>query len=160
MQAFNIHVSLNNNFRWSMKNQLIVLTMVFGLICSGDLFAQRQQAPPTAQQRMARYRQLLQRFDVNKNGRLDPEERAAIQRFQAQRNGGNTPQRPPIRPNQTGQSLQQRSDNPQRRNGMQFLPRKRESKLDKSALLRHFDTNGDGQLGAEERAAAIEAMQN
>ena len=157
-----------------MKNQLIVLVIIIVFVGSGSLDAQRPQTPLNPQQRLARYRQLLQRFDVNNNGQLDPEERAAIQRFQAQRNASNATQRPQMqrpqtRPDQTGGNtqqrpgpgmIQQRPENPQRRNGLQFLPRKRENKLDKSRLLRRFDFNGDGQLGAEERAAAIEAMRN
>ena len=98
----------------------------------------------------ARYRQLLQRFDVNKNGQLDPQERAVIRRIQAQQSGDNPQTRPqmqrpqnqtPAQPNATGQC----------RGTSQFQFRKRENKLDRTRLLNRFDTNGDGQLGADER---------
>ena len=136
------------------------------------------QPPANNQQRQQRFRQLLQRFDENGNGQLDPNERIAVQKFIQQRNGNNPMQRPqmqrPQNPNQRpqGQRPQTRPDQPdqarpnaglrpgngQRREGMSMLPRKREHKLDKSRLLNRFDINRDGQLSASERAAAIEAM--
>ena len=112
------------------------------------------QPPANNQQRQQRFRQLLQRFDENGNGQLDPNERMAEQKFIQQRNGNNPTQLPQMRrpqnPNQRPQG--------QRREGMMLLPRKREHKLDKSRLLNRFDINRDGQLSASERAAAIEAM--
>ena len=112
------------------------------------------QPPANNQQRQQRFRQLLQRFDENGNGQLDPNERMAVQKFIQQRNGNNSMQLPQMRrpqnPNQRPQG--------QRRERMMLLPRKREHKLDKSRLLNRFDINRDGQLSASERAAAIEAM--
>ena len=142
------------------------------------------QPPANNQQRQQRFRQLLQRFDENGNGQLDPNERMAVQKFIQQRNGNNSMQlpqmrrpqnpnqrpqgqRPQTRPGQPGQPGQPdqarpnaglRPGNGQRREGMSMLPRKREHKLDKSRLLNRFDINRDGQLSASERAAAIEAM--
>jgi len=112
------------------------------------------QPPANNQQRQQRFRQLLQRFDENGNGQLDPNERMAVQKFIQQRNGNNSMQLPQMR---RPQNPNQRSQG-QRWEGMMLLPRKREHKLDKSRLLNRFDINRDGQLSASERAAAIEAM--
>jgi len=137
------------------------------------------QPPANNQLRQQRFRQLLQRFDENGNGQLDPSERVTVQKFMQQRNSQNPMQRPqnpnlrpqgqrpqtrpgqPTQPSQPGQirpNTGRRPGNGQRREGFSMLPRKREHKLDKSRLLNRFDINRDGQLSASERAAAIEAM--
>ena len=120
------------------------------------------QPPANMQERLARYRQLLQRFDVNKNGQLDPQERAVIRRIQTQQNGNNPQARPQMQRPQNQTAIQtnpgQPNANGQRRRNFQFQFRKRENKLDRTRLLNRFDANGDGQLGADERAKAIEAL--
>ena len=142
------------------------------------------QPPANSQQRQQRFRQLLQRFDENGNGQLDPSERLAVQKFIQQRNSKNPMQRPqmqrpqntnprpqgqrpqtrpgqptqPSQPEQVRPNTGRRPGNGQRREGFSILPRQREHKLDKSRLLNRFDINRDGQLSASERAAAIEAM--
>lgn len=145
----------------------IVVSLIIFLLytaCAGQLLGQPSATP---QQRQQRFRQLTQRFDVNGNGQLDPNERQALQRFIQQRNmNNNSPQRPQMQRPQTQPNNQpqgrpdtvQRPGNGQRRQRFLFQPRKRESKLDKSRLLNRFDTNRDGQLSPTERAAAIEAM--
>jgi len=64
----------------------LLSTLLLALFVTQGLQA---QPPANMQQRLARYRQLLQRFDVNKNGQLDPQERAVIRRIQAQQSGDN-----------------------------------------------------------------------
>lgn len=152
-----------------MRNIFILTVFLLFVVCVELLIA---QPPVNVQQRQQRYRQLLQRFDVNGNGQLDPNEQQALQRFIQQRNGNNPIQRMPVQRPQQNQPPQMRSGNPpqqqpnagqrpgnrQRREGFFFLPRKRQDKLDKTRLLNRFDANRDGQLSAAERAAAIEAM--
>ena len=156
----------------------ITASLILFLVCTvsaGQLFGQPRTPP---EQRQQRFRQLMQRFDVNGNGQLEPNERQALQRFIQQRNDNNNPnqrpqtqpnQRPQTQPNQRPQTQPnnrpqerpntgQRPGNGQRRQGFLFQPRQRENKLDKSRLLNRFDANRDGQLSPAERAAAIEAM--
>tara|TARA_Y100000814_G_scaffold287539_1_gene257809 strand:- start:581 stop:997 length:417 start_codon:yes stop_codon:yes gene_type:complete len=132
----------------------LLSTLLLALFVTQALQA---QPPANMQQRLARYRQLLQRFDVNKNGQLDPQERAVIRRIQAQQAGDNPQTRPQMQRPQN-QTAAQPNANGQRRGNFQFQFRKRENKLDRTRLLNRFDTNGDGQLGADERAKAIEAL--
>ena len=132
----------------------LLSTLLLALFVTQGLQA---QPPANMQQRLARYRQLLQRFDVNKNGQLDPQERAVIRRIQAQQAGDNPQTRPQMQRPQN-QTAAQPNANGQRRGNFQFQFRKRENKLDRTRLLSRFDTNGDGQLGADERAKAIEAL--
>lgn len=132
----------------------LLSTLLLALFVTQGLQA---QPPANMQQRLARYRQLLQRFDVNKNGQLDPQERAVIRRIQAQQTGDNPQTRPQMQRPQN-QTAAQPNPNGQRRGNFQFQFRKRENKLDRTRLLNRFDTNGDGQLGADERAKAIEAL--
>lgn len=152
-----------------MRNLDSLIVFLLFVVCAEQLIA---QPPVNVQQRQQRYRQLLQRFDVDGNGQLDPSEKQALQRFVQQRNGNNPTQRiplqrpqqipmPQMRPeNQPQQrpNAGQRPGNRQRREGFLFQPRKRQDKLDKTRLLIRFDANRDGQLSAAERAAAIEAM--
>ena len=132
----------------------LLSTLLLALFVTQGLQA---QPPANMQQRLARYRQLLQRFDVNKNGQLDPQERAVIRRIQAQQSGDNPQTRPQMQRPQN-QTPAEPNANGQRRGNFQFQFRKRENKLDRTRLLNRFDTNGDGQLGADERAKAIEAL--
>ena len=132
----------------------LLSTLLLALFVTQGLQA---QPPANMQQRLARYRQLLQRFDVNKNGQLDPQERAVIRRIQAQQAGDNPQTRPQMQRPQNPTAAQPNA-NGQRRGNFQFQFRKRENKLDRTRLLNRFDTNGDGQLGADERAKAIEAL--
>ncbi len=163
--------------KYESPNSMKTLNYLIVLVCMSMGIQQLLAQPPANnQQRQQRFRQLLQRFDENGNGQLDPNERIAVQKFIQQRNGNNPMQRPQnpnqrpqgqrpqTRPGQPGQPGQARPNtglrpgNGQRREGMSMLPRKREHKLDKSRLLNRFDINRDGQLSASERAAAIEAM--
>ena len=132
----------------------LLSTLLLALFVTQGLQA---QPPANMQQRLVRYRQLLQRFDVNKNGQLVPQERAVIRRIQAQQTGDNRQTRPQMQRPQN-QIPAQPNANGQRRGNFQFQFRKRENKLDRTRLLNRFDTNGDGQLGADERAKAIEAL--
>jgi len=85
----------------------------------------------------ANRQRLLQRFDANGNGQLDPDEQQkaqqAVEEFR-RRAGGN------------------------RGNTQGLKPRERKSRLDTSALLEKYDTNKNGTLDADERRAAMEAM--
>jgi Ca2+-binding EF-hand superfamily protein len=75
--------------------------------------------------------EILQRFDANGNGQLDPEERRQVrQAMQRRRQGG---------PGQPGARQRARPG--------------------REEILKRFDANGNGQLDPEEREAARQAMQ-
>ena len=54
-----------------MRNLYSLIVFLLFVICAEQLIA---QPPVNVQQRQQRYRQLLQRFDVDGNGKLDREE--------------------------------------------------------------------------------------
>ncbi len=83
--------------------------------------------------------QLLQRFDKNGNGQLDPDEQQAARQYVQQMQGGGG-QGPGGRP---GAGAPGGGMNPQM---MQ-------------QLLQRFDKNGNGQLDPDERQAAMQFMQ-
>jgi Ca2+-binding EF-hand superfamily protein len=83
--------------------------------------------------------ELMKRFDKNENGRLDSNEREAIQRFfQSMRGNRNNRSR-------------------QRGGAIDGEVKERPARADRSALLKEFDSDGDGRLDRDERAAAIRA---
>ena len=81
--------------------------------------------------------EILKKFDTDGDGRLSEEERAALRASIAGRRGGANASRA-AKPNSEG----------------------RKSRVDKKELLEKFDTDGDGKLSSQERAAAREAFQN
>ena len=100
---------------------------------------QQRPAQPGNRQSGANREQILERFDANKNGRLDPEElqkaREAFEQVQ-RRSGGQR--------------------NSSRTQGVE--PRDRKARLDMSALLEKYDADKDGRLDADERRLARDAM--
>jgi hypothetical protein len=83
--------------------------------------------------------QLLQRFDTNKNGKLDPDEqKAADQATKMMQARGKQARKPPL--NVEAQSIQTKG-----------------AADDKQVQMLKFDKNGDGKLDAEEAKAAREA---
>jgi Ca2+-binding EF-hand superfamily protein len=81
----------------------------------------------------------MKRFDKNENGRLESNERAALQRFfQSMRGNRNNRSR-------------------QRGGAVDGEVKERPSRADRSALLKEFDSDGDSRLDRDERAAAIRA---
>ena len=61
-----------------MRNLDSLIVFLLFVVCAEQLIA---QPPVNVQQRQQRYRQLLQRFDVDGNGQLDPSEKQALQRL-------------------------------------------------------------------------------
>ncbi len=131
-----------------MKSLAVIMCFIFSVVLHVSAFGQNPNKPngfqPNAnqnQQRRERYQQFLQRFDTNKNGRIDPDElakaRQAIQQRQQQNQpGANTktqPQNNSAQPNTNSQLNRQ--------------------------LLQRFDTNGDGRLSGDELQAARQARQ-
>jgi Ca2+-binding EF-hand superfamily protein len=84
--------------------------------------------------------QMLQRFDKNGNGQLDPEERQAM--MQAMQTDS-----PP------GGQLPAGQGKPAGQNGAGSNPQMQQR------ALQQFDKNGNGQLDPDEREAAMQAMQ-
>ena len=127
-----------------MRKLMIAMVLVVGSscwtsMCSAQATNNRQNM--TLEQRQQQYRAILQRFDVNKNGRLDPPElarmREAYPQLQRMRqdDAGNQANKP------NGRS----EENARRENTAQVIKR--------------FDKDGDGVLNDMERAAARQALQ-
>ncbi len=127
-----------------MRKLMIAIVLVAGSsywisMCSAQATNNRQNMTP--EQRQQQSRAILQRFDVNKNGRLDAPElapmRKAIPQLQRkmQDNNGNQINKPSGEP----------AANPRRESGSQVVQR--------------FDKDGDGVLNDQERAAARQALQ-
>ena len=108
---------------------LLALTVSFSLTRAEDAPTQS----PGAGQGGAKIREMiLQKFDANKNGTLDPEEKAAAMKAMQERRGGS--------PGSSG-------DSPKGGGPMQAM------------LLQKFDANKNGVLDPDEKAAAMKAMQ-
>jgi Ca2+-binding EF-hand superfamily protein len=127
-----------------MQKIVIAIALVVGSscwtsMCSAQAPNNRQNMTP--EQRQQQYRLMLQRYDINKNGRLDAPELASMREAnpQLQRkrqdNTGNQPNKPSGEP----------AANARRENASQVIQR--------------FDKDGDGVLNDKERAAARQALQ-
>jgi Ca2+-binding EF-hand superfamily protein len=127
-----------------MQKLMFTIVLVVGSSCVASMcIAQtsnnRQNLTP--EQRQQQFRMILQRFDVNKNGRLDPPELARVREAypQLQRmrqaNVGNQTNKP------NGGS----TANTPRGNSSQIIQR--------------FDKDGDGVLNDKERAVARQALE-
>ena len=178
-----------------MIKSLICISLMLGSSsllthCVGQVQQDRQPRPSipdaterrnlNSQQRQQQYRLLLQRFDVNKNGRLESSEwarvREAMPALQRDREGNN-----PTNQSRTELSRQilQRFDkdgdgalnDAERAAARQAQFRQRQpnsrqlfsfnvkrNRLDPSRLLRKYDLDGDGRLNGDERKAAIDAL--
>ncbi|HCP83771.1 MAG TPA: hypothetical protein DIT88_05160 [Planctomycetaceae bacterium] len=86
------------------------------------------------------YRQLLQRFDKDGDGRLSGDELQAARQARQQMQGS-----------QRGRQLAGR---------ILFNFGVRKNRLDSSELMSEYDRNSDGELNAAERRSAIEALEN
>ena len=112
----------------------------------------KNNAPDNAQRRA----RILERFDQNGNGKLDPDERAAaIKELQSRRNDQRG------KPGQ-GKSDQGKSDRGKSRQGQSRQGKSDQGKSGdrRSQILEEFDKNGNGQLDPEEKQAAIKAMRD
>jgi Ca2+-binding EF-hand superfamily protein len=85
------------------------------------------------QEREARRQRMLERFDVNKDGKLDAQEEAAMREQRQQQGAG------------------------QQGDGQPPTPQEREER--RKRMLERFDTNKDGKLDAQEEAAMREQRQ-
>ena len=127
-----------------MKNIMIAIVLVVGSSCLASMCiaqAPNNRRNTTPEQRQQQFRLILQRFDVNKNGRLDAPELARAReaypqlRRQRQDNAGN----------QTNKLNGGPTANVPGENAPQVIQR--------------FDKDGDGVLNDKERAAARQALQ-
>jgi hypothetical protein len=115
--------------------------------------------PAQVEQLMATHQMLLQRFDANRNGRLDPPEQQQarpviaqmmVQQFDANRNGRLEPDELKAA-KQAGEALQQAFGQPQ---GLGDLPPQVQQQV-----LQRFDANRNGRLDPAEKLAAQQAFQ-
>ena len=127
-----------------MRKLMIAIVLVVGSscwtsMCSAQAPNNRQKMTP--EQRQQQFRLMLQRFDVNKNGRLDAPELARMREAypQLQR------MRQDDAGNQTNKSNGRSEENARRENAAQVIKR--------------FDKDGDGVLNDREQAAARQALQ-
>lgn len=127
-----------------MQKILIVIVLVGGSscgtsMCSAQTPNNRQNMTPELRQQQ--YRLLLQRYDINKNGRLDTPEFARIREA--------NPQLKRKMQDNTGPQTNTPSGEPAAN------PRRESS----SQVVQRFDKDGDGVLNDQERAAARQALQ-
>ncbi len=117
---------------------LLSLTVSFSLTHAEDAPKQRPDAAGTAGPGREKIKEMmLQKFDANKNGTLDPDEKAAAMKAMQERRGGSPKGGAP---GSTGE--------PAKGGGpMQAM------------LLQKFDANKNGVLDPDEKAAAMKAMQ-
>ena len=127
-----------------MQKFMIAIVLVVGLNCwisrcNAQTPNNRQNM--TYEQRQQQFRLMLQRFDFNKNGRLDAAElenmRKVNSQLQRKRLGNNG--------NQSNKASGEPMTNARRDNTAQIIKR--------------FDKDGDGALNDQERAAARQALQ-
>ncbi|MFO1482907.1 MAG: hypothetical protein U1F71_06015 [Verrucomicrobiaceae bacterium] len=114
----------------------LLLAITTGLTASlrAEDAPKQRPNPAAAGQGGEKFKQMmLQKFDANKNGTLDPEEReAAMKAMQERRKGGT--------PGTTGEP--------------------KAGEAGKAILLQKFDANKNGIIDPEEREAAMKAMQD
>jgi hypothetical protein len=117
---------------------LLALTVSFSLTHAEDAPKQRPDAAGAGGPGREKIKEMmLQKFDANKNGTLDPEEKAAAMKAMQERRGGSPKGGSP---GSTGE--------PAKGGGpMQAM------------LLQKFDANKNGVLDPDEKAAAMKAMQ-
>lgn len=114
---------------------LLVLTASFSLTHAEDSPKQRPDAGGPGREKMREM--ILQKFDANKNGTLDPDEKAAAMKAMQERRGGSP----------KGGTPGSSADSPKGGGPMQAM------------LLQKFDANKNGTLDPDEKVAAMKAMQ-
>ncbi len=110
---------------------LLALTACVSLSQAEDTPKQR---PGAGQGREKMKEMMLQKFDANKNGTLDPDEKAAMMKAMQERKGG-APGSPGAAKGGPGKGPMQ------------------------EMILQRFDANKNGVLDPDEKAAAMKAMQ-
>jgi len=126
-----------------MQKTMIAVVWIFGSCCLPAMCiaqAPNNRKNMTLEQRQQGFRQILQRFDENKNGKLDAPELARVREAY--------PQLQRMRQSNTNQSNKPNGEaaaNTRRENAPQVIQR--------------FDKDGDGVLNDKERVAARQALQ-
>lgn len=120
-----------------------------------------RKSPEQGQVGQLKRQQLLQRFDANGNGQLDPEERAAARKAMKQRmdkrpSGEQREQAAAVQPAEQASVPEAQARQRPKRAGEAGEP-VRESSLEQQ-LIERFDANGNGQLDEDERRAARKAL--
>jgi hypothetical protein len=127
---------------------LSVVALGFTLLVASGA---EQQTPRSARRdrvelRRQMQQQLLAKYDLNKNGRLEPDERAVLQRdLAAQRRGG-----PQVLPTGQGALPTAPALQPPK---MKPVERKQAIERSNRELFLRHDKNGDGVLDADEETA-------
>lgn len=111
---------------------LLPLIVSFSLTHAEDDPKQRPDAAGPGREKIKEM--ILQKFDANKNGTLDPDEKAAAMKAMQERRGGSPKGRSSGEPAKGGGPMQ-------------------------AMLLQKFDANNNGVLDPDEKAAAMKAMQ-
>jgi hypothetical protein len=109
---------------------LLALTVSFSLTHAEDAPKQRPAGAGAGQGREKMKEMLLQKFDANKNGTLDPDEKAAAMKAMQERKGGSP----------RGGAPGAKGEGPMM-----------------AKLLQKFDANKNGILDPDEKAAAMKA---
>ena len=127
-----------------MQKLMFAIVLVVGSSCWATMcFAQtsNNRQTMTLEQRQQQFRIILQRFDLNKNGRLDAPELARVREAY--------PQLQRMRQNNTGNQVN-------KPNGGTTANARGENA---SQVIQRFDKDGDGVLDDKERAAARQELQ-
>lgn len=111
---------------------LLPLIVSFSLTHAEDAPKQRPDAAGPGREKLKEM--ILQKFDANKNGTLDPDEKAAAMKAMQERRGGSPKGGSSGEPAKGGGPMQ-------------------------AMLLQKFDANNNGVLDPDEKAAAMKAMQ-
>ena len=121
---------------------LLALTVSFSLTHAADAPKQRPGAAGAGggQGREKMKEMMLQKFDTNKNGTLDPSEKEAMSKAYQERKGGGP----------KGGAPGSKAGAPGAKGGGQM----------QEMLLQKFDTNKNGVLDPAEKEAAKQAIQN
>ena len=104
-----------------------------------DMPQSPQGERPAAGDRQVQRERLIQKFDVNKDGKLDEQEKAAMEKFLAERR----------RDRAEGQGKNRRPHGAEGKEG---------KKPSHEEILKRFDKDQDGKLSEEERAAMREEL--
>lgn len=117
---------------------LLALTVSFSLTHAADA---PTQSPGAGQGRGKMKEMMMQKFDTNKNGTLDPEEKAAAMKALQERRGGSPKGGAPGSPGDAA-----KGGDPAKGSGPMM-----------ARLLQKFDTNKNGVLDPDEKEAAMKA---
>lgn len=104
----------------------------------------------------ARQRELLEKFDTNRDGRIDDQEKLAARTYMRGKTGGGPKERTKKALKLFDKNADGKLDEAERTEAEKA---REEFQTNREAMLARFDQNGDGMLDDEERATALQARE-